>query len=316
MKGIALALLACTAWTAAAAAMDEPVPSPQDIRIRSASYSLGNIIHITSTGLNPVQIVLQDGEEVASFSGLLVNTATKPEDIPNIHDWFIRFSGNSIVLQPLKREPTTFLFVDTKAPNGTMRHYRFQLDTRDRDPSDSVTETDTGNYVAINMVYPEVIEAERREAAAQRAAARAQTAAAAQQKAAAERLAQAPLASIRNWRYQAQNIDAQDTSCALIGPSRVAGISDDGQQTTLLFASHATLPVPYVLDQDGKESVVQHSQVQVPDGMVMTLSAVVPRIILRRGNRACAFNNLGYDPVGHSPGTETISPDVVRELRQ
>jgi type IV secretion system protein VirB9 len=135
-------------------------------------------------------------------------------------------------------------------------------------------------------------------------------------KAAADRLAQAPFGATRNWRYEAQNIDAQDTSCALIGPTRVAGISDDGQQTTLLFAPHATLPVPYVLDQDGKESVVQHSQVQVPDGMVMTLSAVVPRLILRRGNRACAFNNLGYDPVGHSPGTGTISPDVIRQVRQ
>jgi type IV secretion system protein VirB9 len=314
MKRFALALLACMAWTAAAAAMDEPAPSPQDSRIRTASYSLGNVIHVTSTGLNPVQIVLQDGEEVASFSGLLVNTATRPEDIPKVHDWFIRFSGNAIVLQPLKREPTSLLFVDTKAPNGTMRHYRFQLDTRD--PSGPATQPDMGNYVAINMIYPDVIAAERREAAAQRAAARAQIAAASQQKAAAARLAQAPLASSRNWRYQAQNIDAQDTSCALIGPSRVAGISDDGQQTTLLFAPHATLPVPYVLDQDGKEAVVQHSQVQVPDGMVMTLSAVVPRIILRRGNRACAFNNLGYDPVGHSPGSGTISPDVVRELRQ
>jgi type IV secretion system protein VirB9 len=314
MKRIALALLACTAWTATAAGMDEPAPSAQDSRIRTASYSADNVIHVTSTDLNPVQIVLQDGEEVASFSGLLVNTATKPEDMKNIHDWFIRFSGNSIVLQPLKQEPTTLLFVDTKAPDGTMRHYRFQLDTRD--PPGPATQADADNYVAVNMLYPEVIAAERQEAAAQRAAARAQAAAAREQRAAADRLAQAPFAATRNWRYEAQNIDAQDTSCALIGPTRVAGISDDGQQTTLLFAPHATLPVPYVLDQDGRESVVQHSQVQVPDGMVMTLAAVVPRVILRRGNRACAFNNLGYDPVGHSPGTGTISPDVVRELRQ
>ena len=74
MKRVALALLACTAWTATAAAMDEPAPSAQDSRIRTASYSADNVIHITSTDLNPVQIVLQDGEVVASFSGLLVNT--------------------------------------------------------------------------------------------------------------------------------------------------------------------------------------------------------------------------------------------------
>jgi type IV secretory pathway VirB9-like protein len=156
--------------------MEEPAPSAKDSRIRTASYSSDNVIHITSTDLNPVQIVLQEGEEVASFSGLLVNTATKPEDMKAIHDWFVRFSGNSIILQPLKQEPTTLLFVDTKAPNGTMRHYRFQLDMRD--PLSPATQTDMGNYIAVNMVYPEVIEAERQEAAARRAAARAQAAAA------------------------------------------------------------------------------------------------------------------------------------------
>jgi type IV secretion system protein VirB9 len=176
MRPIALALLACTAWIATAAAMDEPAPSAQDSRIRTASYSPDNVIHITSTDLNPVQIVLQDGEEVTSFSGLLVNTATKSEDMKTIHDWFIQFSGNSIVLKPLKQEPSTLLFVDTKAPNGTMRHYRFQLDTRD--PPGPATQADMGNYVAVNIVYPEVIEAERQEAAARRAAARAQAAAA------------------------------------------------------------------------------------------------------------------------------------------
>jgi type IV secretory pathway VirB9-like protein len=314
MKRLACVLLACTAWTTVAAAMDEPAPSQQDSRIRTASYSPGDIIHITSTDLSPVQIVLQDGEQVASFAGQLVSTATRPEDAGKVHDWFIRFSGNAIVLQPLKPEPTTLLFVDTKAPNETMRHYRFQLDTRD--PPGPATAADPDNYVAVNMVYPEVIAAERREAAERRAAARVQAAAMAGQQAAAARLAQAPFASTRNWRYEAQNIDARDTSCAVIGPSRVAGISDDGQQTTLLFAPHATLPVPYILDQDGKESVVQHTQAQVADGMVMTLSAVVPRIILRRGNRACAFTNLAYDPAGHSPGTGTISADVVRQVHQ
>jgi type IV secretory pathway VirB9-like protein len=176
MKRIALALLACTSWIATAAAMDEPTPSTQDSRIRTAAYAPDNILHITSTDLNPVQIVLQNGEEAASFSGLLVNTATKPDDMKTIHDWFIQFSGNSIILKPLKQEPPTLLFVDTKAPNGTMRHYRFQLDTR-VSPAPA-TQADAGNYIAVNMVYPEVIEAARQDAANRQAAARAQAAAA------------------------------------------------------------------------------------------------------------------------------------------
>jgi hypothetical protein len=64
MRRIALALLACTAWIATAAAMDEPAPSAQDSRIPTASYSPDNFLHITSTDLNPVQIVLQYREVV------------------------------------------------------------------------------------------------------------------------------------------------------------------------------------------------------------------------------------------------------------
>ncbi len=314
MKHIALALLACSAWTASAIAMQEPAaPTKGDGRIRVAAYTPSDVIHITSTGLQPIQIVLQEGEEVASFSGLMVATATKPEEMKGVHDWFIRWSGNSIMLQPLKVEPTSLLFVDTKAPDNTMRHYRFQLDTRD---GDAATGIDRGAYVAVNMTYPAVIAAQQREAAAARAAERARAQVAAAQQAAAARLSQAPMAQGRNWHYEGQNISARDNSCGVIGPERVAGISDDGLQTTLLFAPHAALPVPYVLDQDGKESVVQHSQQEVPDGLVMTLHAVVPRLILRRGDRACAFTNMAYDPVGHSPGTGTISPDVVREVKQ
>lgn len=311
MKRLILALLIGTAVTAPALAMQEPAPSKDDGRIRTAAYSATDVIHITSTDLNPVQIVLQDGEQMASFAGLLVGTATKPEDMKEVHDWLIRFSGNSIVLQPLKAEGASMLFVDTKAPDQTMRHYRFQIDTR---TAGSAPDPDA--YMAVNMTYPSVLAAEKKAAAEEAAARRAKARVIAAQKAAEARLAQSPFAQGRNWHYEAQNINAEDTSCSEIGPERIAGISDDGLQTTLLFAPHAALPVPYVLDQDGKESVVQHSQQEVPDGLVMTLHTVVPRIILRRGQRACAFTNMAYDPVGHSPGTGTISTAVVREVRQ
>lgn len=312
MRNALLAILTCVVWVNTAAAMEEPAPSKQDPRIRTATYSTSDIIHITSTGLSPIQIILQDGEQVASFAGLLVGTGTKPEDIKNLHDWLMRFSGNSIVLQPLKSEPTSLLFVDTKAPDQTMRHYRFQLDTRENAQHGA----DPDAYVAVNMVYPSVLAAERQAATEEAAARRAKLQTAAAQKEAEARLAAAPLTGARNWHYEAQNINARDNSCTIIGPERAAGISDDGVQTTLLFAAHATLPVPYVLDQDGKESVVQHSQQEVPDGLVMVLHAVMPRIILRRGNRVCAFTNMAFDPIGHFPGTGTISGTVLREVRQ
>ncbi len=315
--GLPLALLACTTLAAPALAMQEPVPSKQDSRIRTATYSPSNVIHITSTDLNPVQIVLQDGEEVAAFAGLQVATASKPDEMKNVRDWFIRWSGNSIVLQPLRAEKQSLLFVDTKAPDGTMRHYRFQIDTRDDPPGN-----DPDEYEAVNMSYPSVIAAQKRAAWEAAAPAReARAAALARKRAVADaewrlREASLPYAGGRNWRYEAQNINARDNSCSVIGPEHAAGISDDRLQTRLLFAPHAALPVPYVLDQDGKESVVQHSQDETADGLVMTLHAVVSKVILRRGDRVCAFTNLAYDPVGHQPGTGTVSADVIREVRQ
>lgn len=313
MKRLALSLLAASALASPAFAMEEPAISKRDPRIRSVAYSSSDVIHITSTGLNPVQIVLQDGEEVASFAGLSVATATKPADMKSVRDWFMRWSGNAIVLQPLRAEKPSILFVDTKAPDGTMRHYRFQIDTSD---------DGAGGYDAVNVVYPDVIAAQRRAAWLASAPERARKAAEKerkQQEAEAEwrlRQTNTPYATGRNWHYEAQNINASDNSCDVIGPERAAGISDDGQQTRLLFAPHSALPAPYMLDQDGKESVVQHSQRSTPDGLVMTLHTVVSKVILRRGDRVCALNNMAYDPVGHQTGTGTVTPDVVREVRQ
>jgi type IV secretion system protein VirB9 len=336
MRTVALALLAGTVLAAPAFAMQEPRPSKQDSRIRMAAYSSADVIHISSTDLQPVQIVLQDGEEVASFAGLNVATATKPDEMKNVHDWFMRWSGNAIVLQPLRQEKPSLLFVDTKAPNGTMRHYRFQIDTRGvpsnaddtHGPAASVAFTtatpavDPGAYDAVNMTYPDVIAAQRRaawQAAAPERERRAEERARKNEAEAAEwrlKQAQSPYATGRNWHYEAQNISASDNSCDVIGPERAAGISDDGLQTRLLFAPHATMPVPYVLDQDGKESVVQHSQQETGDGLVMTLHTVTSRIILRRGDRVCALTNMAFDPVGHQTGTGTVLPDIVREVRQ
>lgn len=313
---LALALVACSVLSSPAWATQEPVPSKADPRIRTASYTTADMLHLTSTDLNPVQIVLEQGEKVVSFAGKLVSSAAKAEDMKTIHDWFLIASGNSVVLQPLQQEPKSYLFLNTEAPDGSPRHYRFQLDTR------ASNDPDGSEYEAINMVYPEVIAAQKRAAWEAAAAARAKAKAAADARE-ADKLAewklkqeQGPYAEGRNWHYTAQNIKEGDNSCDVIGPEHAAGISDDGVTTRLLFAPHTALPMPYVLDQDGKEAVVQHSQVDTKDGVVMTLHTVAKQVILRRGKRGCALNNDAYDPVGHQPGTGTVSAHVVRELVQ
>ncbi|MBS0984269.1 TrbG/VirB9 family P-type conjugative transfer protein [Gluconobacter cerinus] len=313
-KTLTSALVACSFLASPAFATQEPVPSKADARIRTASYTTNDMIHITSTDLNPVQIVLQEGERVDAFAGKLVSSASKEGGTKGAHDWFLIASGNSVVLQPLQTEPRSYLFVNTVAPDGSARHYRFQLDTRKADDAAG------SEYEAVNMTYPEVIAAQRRAAWAAASAVRAKKAAdeqARQEMALAEwRLKQdrSPQAQGRNWKYDAQNIKEGDNSCEIIGPERNAGVSDDGVTTSLLFAPHTALPVPYILDQDGHESQVQHSQEDTKDGVLMTLHAVAPKIILRRGNRVCGFVNKAYDPIGHQPGTGTVSTNVVREM--
>lgn len=317
MRRFATTLLTVIASCNAALAMEEPVPSKLDGRIRSAAYMMTDVIHVTSTDLNPVQIILQDGEQIASFGGLRVASAGKPDEMKKVKDWFFHQSGNTIILQPLKAEKPSMLFVDTVAPDGMARHYHFQIDTRDAAPG-----TDGDAYDAINVYYPDVIAAQRRAAWLSGEPARERQAA---QRAEADhaalvawhlKQAQTPWAVNQNWHYEAQNIDATDNSCDVIGPEHDAGVSDNGTETRLLFAPHAVMPVPYVLDQDGKESVVQHSQQENADGLIMTIHMVVPKIVLRRGDRVCGLVNMAYDRIGHQLGTGTISPDIVRETNQ
>lgn len=334
MRTAAAALLAVVLSTGAAQAVEEPTAGRADSRVRTASYAPDQVLHISSTGApgvgggiayTPVQITLAEGEKMMDFAGLSVGMADPqhPERMKDMHDWVVMTSGNTITVQALHAMAApVMLSINTIRPDGPgERHYRFALDTREAGDQAS----DPGAYFAVAMLYPDVIAAQRKaEAEARRAAtaarreAVAKTAqAAAQKQAVADAEARLSLGygGARNWHYTAHNIDAADNSCDEIGPERAAGVSDDGYQTRLLFAPHAALPAPYVIDQDGKESGIQHSQDETEAGMVMTLHSTYKTIVLRRGLRACSLVNDAYDPVGKTTGTGTTSLDVVRSVR-
>jgi len=280
------ALLAHTAH----AAVDPQAHKDGDPRIRYAAYTPGQVFRVTSTGLTPLEIVFAEGESPEMIAGTLASTDQK-----HAKDWYAFHHDNVLILQPLHAMAPSILFVGTSHADGQLgRNYTFELDTRDG----SVARPDGDAYVQVNMTYP------ADEAAARAAAwhARQDALHAAQAKA---RLAQAEFAGSRNWRYLAQG-------SAVIQP---LSVSDDGQNTMLLFPPHATLPVPYIINQDGKESIVQTTSQDTPDGLLMILHATVPEIVLRRGNQVCALYNQAYDSIGRTPGTGTLSPDVVREVR-
>lgn len=287
---VALACIGVCLSHAGRAAVDPQTAKNGDPRIRYAAYASGQVYRLTSTGLTPLEIVFAEGESPQMIAGTLASTDQK-----HAKDWYAFHHDNVLILQPLHTMAPSILFVGTGRADGQPgRNYTFELDTRDG----NVAQPDGDAYVQVNMTYP------ADEAAARTAAwrARQDAAHAAQAKA---RLAQAQFGGPRNWRYLAQGSTE-------IQP---VNVSDDGQNTMLLFPPHATVPVPYIINQDGKESIVQTTNQDTPDGLLMILHTTVPEVVLRRGKQVCALYNQGYDPIGKTPGTGTLSPDVVREVR-
>jgi type IV secretion system protein VirB9 len=287
-----LALVGVGIWLApmAHAAVDPQTRKDGDPRIRYAAYTSGQVYRLTSTGLTPLEIVFAEGELPEMIAGTLASTDQK-----HAKDWYAFHHDNVLILQPLHAMAPSILFVGTGRANGQPgRNYAFELATRDG----NVAQPDGEAYVQVNMTYP------ADEAAARTAAWRAHQDAVHATEAKA-RLAQAQLAGPRNWRYLAQG-------SSVIQP---LSVSDDGQNTMLLFPPHAAVPVPYIISQDGKESIVQTTSQDTPEGLLMILHTTVAEIVLRRGKQVCALYNQGYDPIGKTPGTGTLSADVVREVR-
>lgn len=285
---VLLSLVASLIGGAAHAAQD-PQPGRGDPLIRYAAYNEDTVYRITSTGLSPVELVFSDDEQPVLITGVLVSPDKK-----SARDWFAYHHDNVLVLQPLHEMAPSILFVSTNGVGGKLgRNYAFELQTR----TGNIAQPDDQTYVQVNFTYP------AQEAADRRAAWHARVAVA-RERAAQERLAQSQLAGRRNWRYLAQgSIEIQPMN-----------VSDDGQNTMLLFPPHAALPVPYIINQDGKESIAQATNQNTPDGLLMILHMTSREIVLRRGQQVCALYNQGYDPIGTTTGTGTSSPDVVREV--
>jgi type IV secretory pathway VirB9-like protein len=104
-------------------------------------------------------------------------------------------------------------------------------------------------------------------------------------------------------------------------------ISDDGTSTTIIFPSGVATPAVTMLGNvekgcgpNGEERVVDfsiHTDPLAPDGIrKMVIAGTAAGWCLRRDKyKVYEVRNLTYDPAGHSTGTGTISPSVVRNVR-
>ena len=87
--------------------------------------------------------------------------------------------------------------------------------------------------------------------------------------------------------------------------------SDDGVQTRLSFGARSELPVLFVRNDDGSESLLNFS---IAQGDVL-IHRVAARFIVRRGRLAGCIVNKGFQGSGERLKSGTIAPEVTRERK-
>lgn len=295
------ALLAILLLTPCAAqAVVDPAPGAKDSRVRSVAYDQQQMFRLVSTGLVPLQLILETGERPLTVTGAMITS-----DPSKAQDWYAKNSGNVLILQPLHQMEPSILFVNSASADGRFRPYTIELHTREGNVADPA---DKAAYTTVSFRYlpppptPEAMAAWR--------ARRDQLVVSRSEVAANARLASAQAAPHRNYAYEKRD----PKGCPDLAPSYVF---DDGNRTTLVFPPHAVLPQLYVVNSDGKEAVVTTINEATPNGLQVLMPSVSREMRLRRGGKVCAVRNNAFDPIGTEPGggSGTVSPGVVRRVR-
>jgi type IV secretion system protein VirB9 len=112
---------------------------------------------------------------------------------------------------------------------------------------------------------------------------------------------------------QAQDARPRNTDYWFCGDKTIkpTSASDDGVQTRLAFAARSELPVLFVRNDDGSESLLNFS-IDQGDVLIHRLAA---RFIVRRGRLAGCIVNKGFQGSGERLKSGTIAPDVTRERK-
>ncbi|HWX49641.1 MAG TPA: TrbG/VirB9 family P-type conjugative transfer protein [Roseomonas sp.] len=294
------ALAAMLAGLAATPVWAAQEPSPcsvgEDPRVRCITVTEDRVILLRIQPGTTALIELPPGERVvgtpASDNSLMLGaeamarTGSTQANATTDGNLSVAVRGNTVALKPHHDlEPQPF-FVLTEREGLPQQRYRFQLET-----------AEAGQ--AFYSVRLRNLAAER---ARRKAHWRAQSAA--REKAAAE-------AALR----QAQAAPCAATPDANfrwigIGDARLAPaeICDNGRQTFLRFPGVQRVPAIVTVLPDGTRAVANNTM--NPQGWVV-VHANPPQLLLADGQSTLCVINKGYDPVGRSTGTGTVSPDVV-----
>lgn len=287
MKGLLLtcALLGCMA---SAHALDVPLGSTYDGRVKQIEYNEHDVVAVYSYPGIATQIVFAAGEEVLDKASGFSN-GWEFQDRRNL--LFVKPKSVEVagadgeataLIQPQPGEWDTNLIVTTNK-----RTYIFQLFLVAARSGSKKLEYDPRMAFRIQFTYPSDIAALRVASSS-----RAETQA---------RLAASP--QIKNLNYSMK----QARRSSAIAP---IGAYDDGRFTYLQFAANGELPTVFMVDERGEESLVNTHM----SGDSLVVHRVAAKLMLRLGRQAVAVFNESYDPnAGSAPSGSTV-PGVQRTV--
>jgi P-type conjugative transfer protein VirB9 len=286
MKSLLLTcvLLGCMA---PAHALDVPLGSTYDGRVKQIEYNEHDVVAVYSYPGIATQIVFAAGEEVLDKASGFSN-GWEFQDRRNllfVKPKSVEVAGNEgevVVLPPQPGEWDTNLIVTTNK-----RTYIFQLFLVAARSGTKKLEYDPRMAFRIQFTYPADIAALRVASSS-----RAETQA---------RLSASP--QVKNLNYSMK----QARRSSAIAPT---GAYDDGRFTYLQFAANGELPTVFMVDERGEESLVNTHM----SGDSLVVHRVAAKLMLRLGRQAVAIFNEAYDPnAGSAPSGSTV-PGIQRTV--
>lgn len=273
------ALCVAVVLPAFARAEENPRPGKLDPRMRTIAYNPAQVVHLSTAVGTTLSVAFSPDEEVKDVAA------------SDSRDLAVLPARNFLFFKAKTALPSQPVIVLTATPSGALRRYVFAVATVAAPmPGDAPPEV----YYSVQFTYP-ADEAARRHAAA--TARRTQE----QLRAAHDRMdeeSRNPFFGPHNWRYVAQGNRS-------IGP---LAVWDNGFSTVFRFPGNIRVPSIFVIQPDGKEATANYTV----KGDRVQVDTVARQWRLRDGKTVLCVFNLGYNPIGASPGTGTTSPNVRR----
>ena len=267
-----------------ALSLEYPRAGHLDGRVRYVAYEAGNVVDVWTAPGAVMVIEFSEGEQVA-------NVAASDSAYLKAQP-----SGNFLFFKPMAKLSPQPVVVLTRTSDGKLRRYDFEFETKEGELG---ADADVDYTVVFTYPHEDYL---KRVAAARAARVRADQHAAAKTLKEATAEMQNPYDVTRNYRYVAQGDHA-------LTP---ASVWDNGYSTAFTFPQMQRVPALFRVNPDGKEATADYSV----HGSTVIAPGTAPEWLLRDGKTVLAVYDLGYNPSGATPGTQTISPSVVRSVRE